>query len=94
MAPGRRKVDDSDGDDGSDGSGSDDSSGGGGGLMGADPAAGAYADLIPQALSSSVMSAGGLGLAAQLASSFTPGGGSAAPGAGSVAPTTTTGGAA
>lgn len=55
--------------DGSDSSGSSDSASG---LMGSDPATASYAQLLPQALSSGVMSAGGLGVAAQIASAIDP----------------------
>ncbi len=66
----------SDGLDGSsDGSSGDSSSGtdGSGGLMGGDPAESTYAQLLPQALTSAVMSGGGTGLAMQIASSLDPG---------------------
>jgi Rod binding domain-containing protein len=43
-----------------------------GGLMGSDPASSMYSQMLPQALTSSVMSAGGLGLAAQLAAAIDP----------------------
>jgi Rod binding domain-containing protein len=56
--------------------GSDDSSDGGGGsaggLMGSDPASSTYAQMLPQALTTGVMSAGGLGIAAQIAASIDP----------------------
>jgi Rod binding domain-containing protein len=55
----------------SDGS-SDTSSSSSGGLMGSDPASSMYSQMLPQALSTSVMSAGGLGLAAQLAGAIDP----------------------
>ena len=55
----------SDGSDSSDGSGTT-------GLMGSDPATASYAQLLPQALSSGVMSAGGLGVAAQIAGAIDP----------------------
>jgi Rod binding domain-containing protein len=42
------------------------------GLGGSDNALGAYSSLLPQALSSSVMSAGGTGLALQIAQSIDP----------------------
>jgi hypothetical protein len=51
---------------------SSDSSGSGGGLLGSDPSSSAFASLIPQALSNSIMSAGGLGIAARLAQSLDP----------------------
>jgi hypothetical protein len=43
-----------------------------GGLLGSDPATSGYASLIPQALSETIMSSGGLGIAAELARSFDP----------------------
>jgi hypothetical protein len=46
-----------------------DASGTGGGLLGA---AGAYSSLIPQALSSSIMSGGGIGLAQEFAQDIDP----------------------
>lgn len=56
--------------------GSDDGSGDGTdaatGLMSGDPASATYAQMLPQALSSGVMSAGGLGIAAQIAASIDP----------------------
>jgi hypothetical protein len=57
--------------DSSNGSG-DGSSSSSSGLMGSDPASSMYSQMLPQALSSSVMSAGGLGLAAQLAAAIDP----------------------
>jgi Rod binding domain-containing protein len=58
------------------GNSSDSSSGGSSdsssGLMGSDPASSMYSQMLPQALTSSVMSAGGLGLAAQLAAGIDP----------------------
>ncbi len=58
---------------GSDGS-SDPTSGGSssGSIMGSDPASSTYAQMLPQALSSGVMSAGGLGIAAQVAQGIDP----------------------
>jgi Rod binding domain-containing protein len=50
----------------------DGSSDGTGGLMGSDPASATYAQMLPQALSSGVMSAGGLGVAAQIAGALDP----------------------
>ena len=59
--------------DDSTGSGSDDSTGsGGGGLLGSDPSTSAFSSMIPQALSTSIMSAGGLGIAARLAEGLDP----------------------
>jgi Rod binding domain-containing protein len=49
-----------------------DSSDGSTGSAGADPSSGAYSQLLPQALTSSIMSAGGLGIAQQLATSLDP----------------------
>ena len=42
------------------------------GLMGSDPASSTYAQMLPQALSSGVMSGGGLGVAAQIAGALDP----------------------
>jgi hypothetical protein len=65
-----------DGSSSDDGSASDSDSGSGSGsgslLSGSDPASSTYAQLLPTALSSSVMSAGGLGIAQQLASAIAP----------------------
>jgi hypothetical protein len=58
---------DSSGDDGSGGSDSDS-----GGLLGSDAAAGGYESMIPGALTSAIMSAGGTGLALALAQSIDP----------------------
>ena len=60
-------------DDGSsdDGSG-DSSSGSSGGMLGSDPSTSAFASLIPTALSQSIMSSGGLGIADQLAQAIDP----------------------
>ena len=57
-----------------DGSGSDSGSDSSSGslLSGSDPASSTYAQLLPTALTSSVMSAGGLGIAQQLASAIAP----------------------
>jgi Rod binding domain-containing protein len=59
--------------DSSDGSsdGSDDSSGASG-LMGGDAASSAYATMLPQTLTSSIMSGGGTGIALQIAKSIDP----------------------
>ena len=64
----------------SDGSSTDDSggdssggsSGAGGGMLGSDPASSMYAQLLPQALSSTIMSSGGTGLALQIAMGIDP----------------------
>jgi Rod binding domain-containing protein len=57
----------------SSGDGSDDSTGsGGGGLLGSDPSTSAFSSMIPQALSTGIMSAGGLGIATRLAESLDP----------------------
>jgi len=59
-------------DDGSgDGSG-DSSSDSGGGILGSDPATSGFASLIPTALTQSIMSSGGLGIAQQLAQAIDP----------------------
>jgi Rod binding domain-containing protein len=59
--------------DSSDGSsdGSNDSSGSSG-LMGGDAASSAYANMLPQTLTSSIMSGGGTGIALQIAKSIDP----------------------
>jgi hypothetical protein len=60
-------------DDGSDGSDdSSDSSDDQGGLLSSDPSTSMYSSLIPQALTSSIMSAGGLGIASELAKAIDP----------------------
>jgi Rod binding domain-containing protein len=56
--------------DGSDGT--DSSDGSSGGLMGSDPASSTYASLLPQALTTGVMSDGGLGIAMQIAAGIDP----------------------
>jgi Rod binding domain-containing protein len=55
--------------------GSDDGSGdssGASGLMGGDAASSAYANMLPQTLTSSIMSGGGTGIAMQIAKSIDP----------------------
>jgi hypothetical protein len=55
--------------------GSDDSSGStssAGGMLGSDPSTAAFAGLIPTALTQSIMSGGGIGVAAQLARAIDP----------------------
>ncbi|MGZ4182426.1 MAG: hypothetical protein ACXVUL_17285 [Solirubrobacteraceae bacterium] len=55
--------------------GSDDGSGdssGASGLMGGDAASSAYANMLPQTLTSSIMSGGGTGIAMQIAKSVDP----------------------
>jgi hypothetical protein len=59
-------------DDGSSSDGSDGSDGTTSGLMGSDPASSAYAQMIPSVLTSSIMSAGGTGIAQQIAQSIDP----------------------
>ena len=59
-------------DDGSSDDGSDDSSDSSGGILGSDPSTSGYASLIPTALTQSIMSSGGLGIAQQLAQSIDP----------------------
>ena len=54
-----------------DGSG-DGSSGSSGGILGSDPSASGFASLIPAALTQSIMSSGGLGIAQQLAQAIDP----------------------
>jgi hypothetical protein len=57
------------------GDGSDDGSGdssGASGLMGGDAASSAYATMLPQTLTSSIMSGGGTGIALQIAKSIDP----------------------
>jgi Rod binding domain-containing protein len=51
---------------------SSDSSDSSGGILGSDPSTSGFASLIPTALSQSIMSNGGLGIAAQLAQSIDP----------------------
>jgi len=60
--------------DGSDGSeDSDDSSdGSSGGILGSDPSTSAFASMIPTALTQSIMSSGGVGIADQLAKAIDP----------------------
>ena len=57
-----------------DGSSSDGSSSGGsgGGLLGSDPSTSAFAGLIPTALTQSIMSGGGVGIADRLARAIDP----------------------
>jgi len=55
----------------SSGDGSSDSSGASG-LMGGDAASSAYANMLPQTLTSSIMSGGGTGVAMQIAKSIDP----------------------
>jgi hypothetical protein len=63
-------------DDGSSGDGSDDSSSGSsgssGGILGSDPSTSEFASMIPTALTQSIMSSGGLGIAQQLAQAIDP----------------------
>ena len=59
-------------DDGSSGDGSGDSSDSSGGILGSDPSTSGFASMIPTALTQSIMSSGGLGIAAQLAQSIDP----------------------
>lgn len=54
-----------------DGSG-DSSSGSSGGILGSDPSTSAFASMIPTALTQSIMSNGGLGIADQLAQAIDP----------------------
>ncbi|HUA04122.1 MAG TPA: hypothetical protein VMB27_09475 [Solirubrobacteraceae bacterium] len=57
---------------GSDGSDDSDSSSSSGGILGSDPSTSAFSSLIPTALTQSIMSSGGLGIAAQLAQAIDP----------------------
>jgi Rod binding domain-containing protein len=57
--------------DSSDGPSSDPSSSGSGG-SGSDPAGGAYSQMLPGALTASIMSSGGLGIASQIAAGLDP----------------------
>ena len=72
--------------------GSDSTDGSSGGLLGSDPSASAFSSLMPQALTSSVMSGGGTGIAEEIAQSLDPAlrSGAAAP---SSTSNSTTGGA-
>jgi hypothetical protein len=58
----------SDGSDGSDDSSASSSTG----LMGSDPASSVYEQMLPQALTSSIMSSGGTGVALQIAEGIDP----------------------
>jgi Rod binding domain-containing protein len=55
-----------------DGSGDSGSGNGTGGILGSDPSTNAFASLIPTALTSSIMSGGGLGIADSLARAIDP----------------------
>lgn len=57
---------------GSDGSGSSDDSDSGSGLLGSGSPASEYSSLIPQALTNSIMSGGGLGVAQEIAQAIDP----------------------
>ncbi|HUA47893.1 MAG TPA: hypothetical protein VMA77_21835 [Solirubrobacteraceae bacterium] len=57
--------------DGSDGS-DDSSDGSSGGILGSDPSTSAFASMIPTALTQSIMSSGGVGIADQLAKAIDP----------------------
>ena len=56
----------------SDDSDSSDSSDSSGGILGSDPSTSAFASMIPTALTQSLMSAGGVGIADQLAKAIDP----------------------
>ena len=60
------------GGDSSDSSGSGDSSSGSGSMLGSDPSTNAFASLIPTALTQSIMSGGGTGVADRLAHALDP----------------------
>jgi Rod binding domain-containing protein len=51
---------------------SGDTGGASGGLLGSDPSTSAFSSMIPQALTSGIMSGGGLGIALRLAESIDP----------------------
>jgi hypothetical protein len=70
---------------------SDDSSDSSGGILGSDPGTSAFASMIPTALTQSLMSAGGVGIADQIARSIDPQIGTPE-GSASSTPTTSTGG--
>jgi hypothetical protein len=55
-----------------DGGSGDTGSGGSGGMLGSDPSSSAFSSMIPQALTSSIMSGGGIGIAARLAQAIDP----------------------
>ena len=57
---------------GSDGSDDSDSSSSSGGVLGSDPSTSAFSSLIPTALTQSIMSSGGVGIAQQLAQAIDP----------------------
>jgi Rod binding domain-containing protein len=59
-------------DDGSGDDGSSDSSDSSGGILGSDPSTSEFASMIPTALTDSIMSSGGLGIAQQLAQAIDP----------------------
>jgi hypothetical protein len=60
------------GGDSSDGGSGDSGDSGSGGMLGSDPSTSAFASLIPTALTQSVMSGGGTGVADQLAHALDP----------------------
>jgi Rod binding domain-containing protein len=72
--------------------GSDDSSDSSGGILGSDPSTSAFASMIPTALTQSLMSNGGVGIADQLARAIDPQIGTPEGAASSSAPSTSTGG--
>ena len=51
---------------------SDSGNSGGGGMLGSDPSTSAFSSMIPQALTTGIMSGGGLGIAARLAQALDP----------------------
>jgi Rod binding domain-containing protein len=59
-------------DDSGDDSGDDSDSDSSGGILGSDPSTSAFASMIPQALTQSIMSNGGLGIAQELVQSIDP----------------------
>jgi Rod binding domain-containing protein len=64
--------DSSDGSSGGSDSSSSSSSSSGGGILGGDPSTSAFSSMIPQTLTNSIMSSGGLGVAIQLAKALDP----------------------
>jgi Rod binding domain-containing protein len=60
------------GDGSADGGSGDSSSNSSGGILGSDPSTSAFASMIPTALTQSIMSTGGLGIADQLAHAIDP----------------------
>jgi Rod binding domain-containing protein len=81
-------------DDSGDDSGDDSDSSSSGGILGSDPSTSTFASMIPQALTQSIMSNGGLGIAQELVQSIDPSLGSAQTNTSSAAAQTNTSSAA